>query len=67
MQLKKTEDNIMTQRFKKLLEPGYIGKLQTRNRMIKTASASGMLDEQTATAARPSWAGMKLWPKGAWA
>jgi 2,4-dienoyl-CoA reductase (NADPH2) len=35
----------MNQRFKKLLEPGYIGKLRTRNRMIKTASGSGFIEK----------------------
>jgi 2,4-dienoyl-CoA reductase (NADPH2) len=31
-------------RFEKLLEPGYIGKVRTRNRMIKTASSSGLIE-----------------------
>jgi 2,4-dienoyl-CoA reductase (NADPH2) len=31
-------------RFEKVLEPGYIGKVRTRNRMIKTASSSGFIE-----------------------
>jgi 2,4-dienoyl-CoA reductase (NADPH2) len=34
----------MAQRFQKLLEPGYIGKVRTRNRIIKTASGSGLIE-----------------------
>ncbi|MFC1901999.1 FAD-dependent oxidoreductase [Chloroflexota bacterium] len=30
--------------FEKLLEPGYIGKVRTRNRIIKTASGSGLIE-----------------------
>jgi 2,4-dienoyl-CoA reductase (NADPH2) len=36
----------MTKRtkFEKLLEPGYIGRVRTRNRIIKTASGTGLVD-----------------------
>ena len=33
-------------RFQKLLEPSYIGQVQTRNRMVKTAAGTGYLIEQ---------------------
>jgi 2,4-dienoyl-CoA reductase (NADPH2) len=37
----------MTRRsgFEKLMEPGYIGRIHTRNRIIKTASGTGLLDK----------------------
>jgi 2,4-dienoyl-CoA reductase (NADPH2) len=31
-------------RFKKLLEPGYIGRVRTRNRMIKTANGTSFIE-----------------------
>jgi 2,4-dienoyl-CoA reductase (NADPH2) len=32
-------------KFEKLMEPGYIGKVRTRNRIIKTASGGGLVDK----------------------
>ena len=31
-------------KFEKLLEPGYIGKVRTRNRMIKTANGTSFIE-----------------------
>ncbi len=31
--------------FQKVLEPGYIGKVRLRNRMIKTASGSSLIEK----------------------
>jgi len=34
----------MNTRFQKLLEPAYIGKVKTRNRIIKTAQGSSFIE-----------------------
>ena len=36
-----------SKRFEKLLEPGYIGHVQTRNRIIKTANGTSFIDLDT--------------------
>ena len=38
------ETSRMTQRFEKLLEPGMIGPVKTRNRMIKTANGTSFME-----------------------
>ena len=40
-------------RFEKLLEPGYIGKVKTRNRMVKTAAYGWILYDMANGALRP--------------
>jgi len=40
-------------RFEKLLEPGYIGKVRTRNRMVKTAAYGWILYDPAKDALRP--------------
>jgi 2,4-dienoyl-CoA reductase (NADPH2) len=35
---------VNSQRFEKLLEPGYIGRVRTRNRMIKTANGTSFIE-----------------------
>ena len=34
-----------SEKFKKLMEPGYIGRVRTRNRIIKTASGGGLVEK----------------------
>ena len=42
----------MSQRFAKLLEPGRIGRVTTRNRIIKTANGTSYMDEDQTSATR---------------
>ena len=40
--------------YEKLLEPGYIGRVKTRNRLIKSAAAMFIAHHED-TRARPEW------------
>jgi 2,4-dienoyl-CoA reductase-like NADH-dependent reductase (Old Yellow Enzyme family) len=41
-------------RFEKLMEPGYIGQVRTRNRIIKTASGGGFVEKDGEQQGRPA-------------
>jgi hypothetical protein len=54
----------MSNTFQKLMEPGYIGKLTTRNRIIKTANGTSYIEPADLSANGP-WPIMKRWPRAA--
>ena len=57
----------MSQQFEKLMEPGQIGPVKTRNRIIKTANGTSFMDFDTQGRATGWLPTMNGSPRAAWA